>query len=357
MRCLTGLRVSAAVMLLLTLCAGRAEVKWLQTDYDFGTWHEAQGRRTGIARFVNTGKEAVAIISVRPSCGCTGADWYQEPVEPGDTAWVSFTYDPKGRPGKFEKTVKVYTDPGRVLQVITIRGTIVGTPETLERDYPVVAGPMRFTSLTYDFGKTQAETARHGFLKGYNQWEDTIRPKVVGGGEGLQAMIAKRGVAPGEPFTVGFYLSTRGLEPGAHSWPVRISCGKYGVNAEVTADIEPERILLDSAQMASACRIVVPREPVELTCRKGEKKAAFRFSVSNEGKDALRIVRVYSRAAAVKITRCPRSLKGGKTGTVEGYIDLTEIDGPAFGFIVEVITNDPLKPVSLVRVAGRYAAK
>ena len=39
MRCLTGLRVSAAVMLLLTLCAGRAEVKWLQTDYDLSLIH------------------------------------------------------------------------------------------------------------------------------------------------------------------------------------------------------------------------------------------------------------------------------------------------------------------------------
>ena len=69
------MRVSAAVMLLLTLCAGRAEVKWLQTDYDFGTWHEAQGRRTGIARFGNMGEGAVAITGARASCGCTGAEW------------------------------------------------------------------------------------------------------------------------------------------------------------------------------------------------------------------------------------------------------------------------------------------
>ena len=230
-----------ALFALLVAYPSQAKVKWLQTEYDFGTWHEAQGKRTGIARFVNTGPDTVAIASVRPSCGCTGADWYQDPVAPGDTAWVSFTYDPTRRPGRFEKTVKVYTAPGRQLQVINIRGTVVGTPETLQRDYPVEMGGLRMAGLEYDFGATPQGTPRHGYLTGYNQASDTIRPTVSLAKGPLDARIAAHGVAPGEPFTVGFFLTTRELSPGAHSWPVRLHCGGKTLNLTVSADIEAVR--------------------------------------------------------------------------------------------------------------------
>lgn len=341
-----------ALFALLLAIAARADIKWLQTEYDFGTWHEAQGKRTGTARFVNTGPESVIITSVRPSCGCTGADWYQDPVAPGDTAWVSFTYDPTHRPGRFEKTVKVYTDPGRQLQVIHIRGTVVGTPETLARDYPVEMGDLRLTGLTYDFGPTPQGTPRHGYLTGYNQGADTIRPAVSLAKGPLDARIAAQGVAPGEPFTIGLFLGTRELSPGAHSWPVRLLCGGKSLNLTVEADIEAVRPALDSAQMARAPRVTVPSAPVELPAPKGSK-ARFRFQVSNDGLSPLHLQRVYSRAEAVRVDKAPRTLRPGKSGTVEGTIDLEAVDGPAYGFVIEVITDDPLQPVAKVRVLGQ----
>ena len=341
-----------ALFALLMAYPSQAKVKWLQTEYDFGTWHEAQGKRTGIARFVNTGPDTVAIASVRPSCGCTGADWSQDPVAPGDTAWVSFTYDPTHRPGRFEKTVKVYTAPGRQLQVINIRGTVVGTPETLQRDYPVEMGGLRRAGLEYDFGATPQGTPRHGYLTGYNQASDTIRPTVSLAKGPLDARIAAHGVAPGEPFTVGFFLTTRELSPGAHSWPVRLHCGGKTLNLTVSADIEAVRPALDSAQMARAPRVAVPSAPVEIPAPKGGR-ARFRFQVRNDGLSPLHLARVYSRAEAVRVDKAPRTLKPGKSGEVEGSIDLSAVDGPAYGFVVEIITDDPLQPVAKVRVLGR----
>lgn len=331
----------------------QAGVRWLATDYDFGTWHEVQGRRTGKAAFVNDGPDTVAITSVRPSCGCTGADYSHEPIAPGDTAWVSFTYDPAHRPGKFEKTVKVYTDPGRQLQVITIRGTIIGTPESLAFDFPIEAGPMRLSGDRHDFGTTAKGTARHAYLTGYNQSADTIYPLVAKPESPLEATIPKTGVAPGESFTVGFYLPTRTLVPGAHSWPLVISAGTASVEATISIDVEPARPILSAAEMASAPRIEVPAAPVELTGGKPGRRIPFRFKVGNAGRSALHLERVYSRAGAVRITGFGRNVKPGRHGTVEGYIELDKVEGPAYGFIIEVISDDPLTPVCTVRVTGQ----
>ena len=346
-------RFLGTLLLMATVFGLHADIRWLNTDYDFGTWREIQGRRTGIARFVNDGPDSVIITSVRPSCGCTGADWFRDPVAPGDTAWVNFTYDPAGRPGKFEKTVKVYTDPGRVLQVLRICGTIIGKPATVEREFPVAVGDMRLESLRHDFGRTQQGQARHSFIKAYNQTADTIYPRVRIGRGPLEARLAKNWVGPGEMFTVGLFLGTRQLAPGAYSWPVTLLLGDSSATVEVTADIIPEQRQLSADEMAVAAHIAVPSAPVELTPKKVGEKVKFHFKISNSGKTPLKVERIYSRAKAVAVKKYPSTLKPGKEGTVEGTIDLNDVDGPAFGYIIEIISSDPLQPIATVRLTGQ----
>lgn len=345
--------------LLLSLLAltgilyAEAGVRWLNTNYDFGVWREAQGKRTGFARFVNEGPDTVIIASVRPSCGCTGADWYRDPVAPGDTAWVNFTYDPAGRPGKFLKTVKVYTNPGNVLQVINIAGTIIGKPATLDREYPYRVGDIRYNVEEYNFGQVEHGESRRGFIKCYNESSDTISPTVTELSGELNVRLSKPRVAPGELFTIGLFLFTRHSRAGTSSWTLNLGQGDKSAVITVDADIVPARKTYSEQELASAPHIAVPKEPVEITGGKPGGKVKFRFSIANEGKTALKMERVYSRAKAVTITKHPESLKPGKTGTVEGTIDLNDVDGPAFGYIIELISNDPLLPVATVRVTGQ----
>ena len=104
--------------------------------------------------------------------------------------------------------------------------------------------------------------------------------------------------------------------------------------------------------MARAPRVAVPSAPVEIPAPKGGR-TRFRFQVRNDGLSPLHLARVYSRAEAVRVDKAPRTLKPGKGGEVEGSIDLSAVDGPAYGFVVEIITDDPLQPVAKVRVLGR----
>ena len=80
----------------------------------------------GRVRFVNTGGEPVVITGARPGCGCTGVEYPHDPIEPGDTAVISFTYNPAGRPGAFEKSIRVYIGDNTTERVM-IRGTVLGT--------------------------------------------------------------------------------------------------------------------------------------------------------------------------------------------------------------------------------------
>ncbi|MDE7495896.1 MAG: DUF1573 domain-containing protein, partial [Muribaculaceae bacterium] len=62
--------LSGAMMLLATL-PSFAQIEWLSTEYDFGTFPEAGGPRSGEVRFINRGKQPTMINNVRLTCGCT----------------------------------------------------------------------------------------------------------------------------------------------------------------------------------------------------------------------------------------------------------------------------------------------
>lgn len=186
-----------------------ARVRLLTERYDFGVMHEADGRRQGRVLLVNDSTIPTVIRQVRPSCGCTDADYYKEVIMPGDTAWVTFDYNPIGRPGPFEKTVKVLTDETKDVHVITITGSVIGTPETLARMYPVDGGVMRLTEDTVVLMDVKAGRSRHAFVNVYNAADTTLRPKVANVPAQVEAAFTPDTLAPGALGTVGIFLDTK----------------------------------------------------------------------------------------------------------------------------------------------------
>lgn len=69
----------------------------------------------------NTGKVPLKIFEVKPSCGCTLADYCRDAVDPGKTAWVEAEVDTKDQSGEIVKKVTVFanTQPTTIPLVIT----------------------------------------------------------------------------------------------------------------------------------------------------------------------------------------------------------------------------------------------
>ena len=333
-------------------------LKWLQNSYDFGTFKEAAGPRTGQVQFVNLGPDTTMITRVRPSCGCTGAEFTRDPIPPGDTATVWFTYNPANRPGRFEKTVKVYVGEQQQLKVIHIKGTIIGAPSSLRASYPVEAGPLRLSDTLIDFGTFAYNEARHKFLRAYNQGTLPLRPHVEGAPGAVDIKFSADTVLPGDIFTISLYFNSR-KDPqlGAAEYPMTIYAdsgdGAPALSLTARAEVLPPIAQLTSEEQEKAGRLDLPEPVVEVKTSSHASKVKFSFPVVNSGKSELRIMRVYSRADAVKITRIPSRLAPGKKAEVHGEIDLAKVDGVAFGFIVEVISSDPATPVRTLRLCGQ----
>ena len=95
-------------------------------SHDFGTVREKGGPVSCEFEFTNTGDTPLVIISATASCGCTQPKYTTDPVKPGQKGTIRVTYLPAGRPGEFDKSVKVRTNAKNAKKItLKIKGVVV----------------------------------------------------------------------------------------------------------------------------------------------------------------------------------------------------------------------------------------
>lgn len=85
------------------------QILWKDTVINFGTAKEGDTVRLQFG-FANSGNKLLFINDVRPSCGCTVADYPEKPVAPGANASITVLFTTAWHPGAQRKTVSVKTN-------------------------------------------------------------------------------------------------------------------------------------------------------------------------------------------------------------------------------------------------------
>lgn len=98
-------------------------MKWETETHDFGDLEKGKPVTYQFS-FVNTTKETVLLTDVKPSCGCTAANYTKTPIKPGEKGIVEATYN-AAAPGNFQKTITVSTnEKGTAPKVLIIKGSV-----------------------------------------------------------------------------------------------------------------------------------------------------------------------------------------------------------------------------------------
>jgi hypothetical protein len=111
-----------------------AQLQFTKTAHDFGQIPETGGNAIYQFEFTNTGKAPIIITNVESSCGCTTPEWTRQPVLPGKTGFVKAIFDPKDRPGVFEKEITVTTKTEQAL--LKISGEVLPKTKGIADLYP-----------------------------------------------------------------------------------------------------------------------------------------------------------------------------------------------------------------------------
>lgn len=144
--------------------------------------------------FKNISKGPIKISKVSTGCGCTSSNWPKDEIAPGATKAISVTFDPKDRPGIFEKNIDVVLANNTHIP-LTITGTVVPAEKgSLPREiFPAFSGNLWFEAPKIPSGYIYNDTSIVVKTKVYNptkrpitiDWDRStfpafIRPKLKG---------------------------------------------------------------------------------------------------------------------------------------------------------------------------------
>lgn len=147
-------RLIFTAILGLAVLSSAAQVRFAPRRIDMGTIKEVDGVAKAVFSYKNIGKEPLVVISVATSCGCTGVEYPRTPLAAGDSATMEVQYDPRDRPGVFERQITVRTSAGDV--GLVIEGEVTPRPRTVQDDYPYLVAPsIRISALSVVVDRAQ----------------------------------------------------------------------------------------------------------------------------------------------------------------------------------------------------------
>jgi len=151
-----------------------AFMQFTTTNHDFGKIEQGKPAVYKF-EFTNTGGKPIIIKDVKSSCGCTTPDWSKKPVAPGAKGYITVSYDTKGRPGTFKKTITVISNAKNSPIVLTVRGTVLEQPQTINNEYRYQIGLIRVNKTFLNFGTIFNNQKKTMIIKTYNPTDKPVK--------------------------------------------------------------------------------------------------------------------------------------------------------------------------------------
>ncbi len=346
------------------IAAAQPQITWLERQHDFGVFMEQDGKVTCQMPLVNTGDAPLMIVKAQAGCGCTGIDYPEAPIPPGDTAMVSITYNPAGRPGQFTKQVLIFTNTTPRRTVLEITGNVIPTAATLDKQYPLQAGSLRISQREVPMGELPKGKNKTQYLSAYNASTDTMVVSVTGAKSHLSPAIVPDTVPPARvtALTVHYHSANAPLW-GLNTDTLTLVCEPLGLESSVipgTAQIHVmAQVMEDFGSLTDQQRRDAPvaaigcGDRIDFGTVKAGDVVSKSFEVTNRGKECLLIRRLWvPEGEGVTCTTSKTDIKRGKSATVTVTVDTSKQQGEMLNVPLTLITNDPESPRITVRLVG-----
>ena len=331
-------------------------ITFVKTEHDFGKINEADGRVSTVFEFKNEGMAPLILSNVRASCGCTTPTWTKEPIEPGQTGSITVTYNPNGRPGRFQKTVTITSNATEPTKRVYIKGEVIPKQAKPANKYTVSVGELSMKTLTLDLGTIKKGESKSGELEYANLTKEdhtvelatspadnfvinqvtlpTVKPNEIG--KFIFAMDTKNAKLYG-PVDVFAYVVVDGKKN--ISDPYRIV-----VKANVVEDFS--NLTVEEKQQAPIMEVENYLNLGNIAAGKVHKE---QFPIKNVGFNPLEIRRVYSVGNHLNV-KAPKPIKSGKKGAVTIEVNAKNLQPGAYTREVVIITNDYQAPVKRIKI-------
>ncbi len=332
-----------------------ASVSFEKVVHDFGKIEESDGPVTCTFDFTNTGSIPLIINRVVASCGCTSPDWSKEPIVPGGKGFVKATYNPRSRPGKFNKSVNVLSNAEQRNVVLRITGDVNPRPRTIEDDYPYLIGGMRFKSNHLAFIKVNRGQQKTVLMEMVNISDQplSITFDRVPGHITLKTIPDQ--IKPNEK---GVIEATYDAEK-KNDWGFVIDRVSVLLNEQayknnlltISATIEEDFTGLTEEELKKAPSIQFDTKTFDFGKIAQKTSVTHEFQFSNTGKSNLILRKISSSCGCTAVTPKEKVIPPGESSSIKATFSAGTRQGKQ-NKTITVITNDPKNSRVILRVTG-----
>ena len=330
--------------------------------HDFGTIQEKMGVVTHNFEFRNTGSEPLVISKVRTSCGCTVPEYSEEPIAPGAVGHVKITFNPSGRPGKFSKSINVYTNTKPERTILRIIGEVVQEGAVPDMQYAYRIGDIALKTLHLSMSKIIKGRVRVDSVEVVNVGSEPLVPRAINvpqhmivafipdtlqkGEEGVMLVTYNPDVIDDwgyrrDEFNIVDVVSNNATENEAQYNTITVS----GVLQEDFDSYTAE-------QRENAPILVVGRSVVDFKVVEGTQKVRREIYVVNAGYSPLEIHKVRTDAGVLNAYVKKKKIKPGQSTTMVIELDPMRARSNTLLSDIFIVSNDPSNSSQTIRVTA-----
>ena len=332
----------------VAVLAQQPVITFEKTEHDFGKINEGDGRVSVQFQFTNEGMTPLVLSNVRASCGCTTPTWTKEPVEPGQTGSITVTYNPNGRPGRFQKTVTVTSNASEPTKKVYIKGEVIPKTAKPVNKFTVKVGDFGMKTKTLDLGTITKGETKSGELEYANLSKEThtIALEPVPAHEYFIYQISLDTVKPEQ---IGKFMLAIDTKAPKLYGPVeeyayvvfdnakldKSETYKLVVKADVVEDFSD--MTLEEKQQAP---IIETKGDYYVGAIAAGKVQKCNLQLKNTGVKPLEVRRAYTTAENITVKSTPKAIKSGKKANITIEINTKGLEPASYTREVMIISND-----------------
>lgn len=334
--------------------------------YNFGTIAEADGLASHAFVLKNTGNGPLVITRITASCGCTQPEWTKEPIAAGKTGEVKITYNPKGRPGPFYKTVSIFSNGKKGSFSLAVKGNVTPKPERPAFTYPYSIGDLKMHTKTILYSNIRPDETQGEKINLMNDGKTSLTLHAGKGPNFLVVEVNPKTLQPGETGEITLLMDAHAAKRfGRVSANIPLTVDAIGKKT-VTGEINVAANIIDNfSKMTASEKANAPVAELSGTLlnfgtlpEKGSiipligGKISGTVEVTNTGKSPLMIHSFTCDDERIDISGGKKQIKPGATATFKISLRPKEIK-TKLEALINVVCNDPNGPVRLIKVSAQ----
>ena len=329
------------------------KMNFSSTTHDFGTFKEAEGKKSHTFQVTNSGNQPLVIQNIVASCGCTTPEWTKTPVPPNGKGTITAIFDPAGRGGPFSKTLTVYTNSKPATVILTLKGEVIARVKSTEELYIWPVGQVRFESSEIPFASVVKTEKKIRVMPAINSSGEPVKVEFEDLPPHLLLKMLPATLKAGQKGLVECtYFGTKDSRWGNVRDIVKVKLN--GVvqekNLYISANLVEDFSRLTKEELANAPRMVPLSNRYDIGPMNQLSEKTVEFRIRNDGKRDLIIRDIRPACDCTTLLQDHGlTIKGGETGLIR----LKFSSGNFLGSIskpVYIYSNDPKNSQAILMI-------